>query len=264
MLDKLLEGGADLIGNEYKRDAAREAIRAQQKGIEEARKLGGEYYDRALSRSEDQYGAGAESYAQDLANWRELMGGSPVELGDFDAELDVASFLDPAVDYRQKQAADAISQSAANAGGMFSGSGATAKALQDRSQAIASDEWGKAYGRADSDMKSKYSRFRDKFDAARSGKQIQRDSAGNLVRQSGGDRSNLFGGRSQADSGRSNLDMTSIRQDAGLESDLSNMLGEYAAGQWNLGGKMAGGVAREGEEALKKAFMPVPTPGGNI
>ena len=66
---------------------------------------------------------------------------------------------------RQKQAANAISQSAANAGGMFSGSGATAKALQDRSQVIASDEWGKAYNRADSDMKSKYGRFTDKFNA---------------------------------------------------------------------------------------------------
>ena len=76
MLDKILEGGANLIGNEYKRDAARDAIRAQQKGIEEAREIGGKYYDRALDRSEDQYSEGAETYSQDLANWRNLMGTS--------------------------------------------------------------------------------------------------------------------------------------------------------------------------------------------
>lgn len=270
MLDKILEGGANMIGNEYKRDAARDAIRAQQRGIEEAREMGGKYYDRALDRSEDQYGEGAETYSQDLANWRKLMGVAPAELGDFDGTLNVASFLDPAVDYRQKQAADAISQSAANAGGMFSGSGATAKALQDRSQDIASDEWGKAYNRADSAMKSKYSRFKDKFDASRSGQKIQRDNVGNLFKQSSGDRNNLFSGRNQADSGRTNLDMTSVRQDAGLEGDLNDMLGDYTANQWNLGGKMAGGIARESEDALKNYFsgglsgLAPSTDGGNI
>ena len=257
MIGDLIEGGANLIGNEYKRDAAREAIRAQQGGIRDARAIGDVYYDESGKLVQDQFGKGASTYEEDLAAWRELAATPGQEMSTFDDTIDIASMLDPAVDYRQKQAADVISQSAANAGGMFSGSGATAKALQDRSQAIASDEWGKAYNRADDAMKGKYSRFTDKFKADKMNEATRLNNMRGLFNQSSTDRSNLFSGQQAAQAGKANLGMTTARQLAGLDADVLMNDGTYMANQLKTGGNMVGRVAEEAQNSL------FPTPATN-
>ena len=235
-IGKFFEFGGELMGNEWARDAAREAARARQAGIRDAQASGNKYYDRL----DTEYGADSENYRGDLEAWRDLAGKDGLELQDFDDSVDIASFLDPAVDYRQKQEADSISQSAANAGGMFSGSGATAKSLQDRSQAIASDEWGKAYSRADKDMTGKYSRFIDKFNADKSNEARKLAGARGMFDQSKLGRDDSL----SAFGGRTNLDMTTIRQLAGLDADVLDNDAAYYGKQFKTGGKLAGEVAQ--------------------
>ena len=262
MIGKYISGGADLVGNEFARDSRREGIRAQQKGVRDAKLIGDEYYDQLQS----DYGKDASTYDQDLAAWRELSQQPLLELGKFDDTLDIKGMLDPAVAYRQKQEADIISQSAANAGGTFTGSGATAKALQDRSQEIASDEWGKAYGRADSSMKGKYGRFTDKFAADRANEQTRFNNARGLFDNSTAGRNNLFAARG----GQADLGMTSVKQEAGLEADYKNMQAEYYKGQAGVAGGMVGSAIDDGMAAygapsgIKDPYAGVKRNQGNI
>lgn len=241
-------GISEMIGNEYAKDAQREALRLQQGGIRDAIEVGGKYYDKL----DDAYAGDSVNYQKDLQNWRELSARPGLELGTFDDSVDVASMLDPAMDFRQKQAANAIDQSAANSGGIFSGSGATAKALQDRSQAIASDEWGKAYGRADSSMKGKYSRFTDRFNAAKSNEAQQLQNSRGLFDQSKFGRDDGL----SAMGGRTNMDMSSIRELAGIDAQVKNNDAANTKAQWNIGGRMAG---QAGDDMLA-----VSTDGGNL
>lgn len=244
-------GVGELFGNEFARDKQREADRIRQQGIRDAKESGEKYFDKL----DTAYAGDARDYEGDRQRLRDLSTQKQLEMGDFDDSIDIASMLDPAMQFRQKQAADSISQSAANAGGMFTGSGATAKALQDRSQDIASDEWGKAYNRADSAMKGKYSRFTDKFEADKANEMRQRGYAKDLFDMSKGGRDDGLSAFGQ----RTDMDMTSIRDIAGIDAGIKDRDAAHAQAQWKTGSKLAGQFGDDVLASQMKGYK-----GGNL
>ena len=123
----IITGAANLVMADDKRDENRKAIRANQRGLDDAKAIGDEFYGGQI----DAYGQDAQNYGGDLAQWREAQTRDLPQMGQFNSELDIEKHLDPYQDYVQEQERKSIEQSAAAQGGMFSGGGATAKALQD-------------------------------------------------------------------------------------------------------------------------------------
>jgi len=225
----IFSSGAEIFMGDSIRDENRSAIRAQQGGLEDAQAIGDKFYGGQI----DAYGQEAQTYGGDLAQYREAQTRDLPQMGQFNSELDIASHLDPAMDYRQEQAADAIEQSAAAQGGMFSGGGATAKALQDRSQAIASDEWGKARGRAVEERSFGYNDFLNRLRSERENDALEMQGYGNLLAQSGGARQNMFG----AQGGQANLGMQTAQGQGQLEGQIHTNNAQYLQGMTdNVGG----------------------------
>ena len=98
-------------------------------------------YDQYLQQMKDTYGAGASNYADAVKRLGEAID----QQGDFSYTGEVKDFMDPAAKQRASAAMNAITNSAANAGNLFS-SGYLDK-LAAKQQALASDEWKSAYDR---------------------------------------------------------------------------------------------------------------------
>ena len=232
----IFSGIGNVVMGDSIRDDNRSAIRANQQGLDDAQAIGNEFYGGQI----DAYGQDAQNYGGDLAQYREAQTRDLPQMGQFNSDLDIASQLDPAVAYRQEQASDAIEQSAAAQGGMFSGSGATAKALQDRSQAIASDEWGKARGRAVDERSFGYNDFLNRLKSERENDALEMQGYGNLLNQSGGARQNMFG----AQGGQANLGMQTAQGQGQLEGQIHTNNANFKQGMTdNIGGILDDGTA---------------------
>ena len=229
---------AGIVGNESARDRGRSAIKAQQRGLREATELGQDYY----SGLSDQFGADSATYGQDLQAYRNNLGQMPSEMGEYDMNIDVNKYMDPAVQYRQDQERRQIEQSAANRGGMFSGSGATAKALQDRSQAIASDEFGNAYNRGYQDRTFGYNDFLNRIRQGRENEAIRRQNLQSLLSQSGGARAQ----QQMAQGMGTQLGMGQAQGIGNLEANLHNLQGQYYQGLANNVGSLTENTVKAG------------------
>lgn len=80
---------------------------------------------------------------------------------DYSNDATIEDYMNPYQDYARTQAMKDIEQSASTTGG--TGSGATLKALQDRSQGLSEGYYNTAYAQKTADDATKYSRYTDKF-----------------------------------------------------------------------------------------------------
>jgi hypothetical protein len=218
------------------RDENREGVRARQQGLEDAQAIGNEFYGGQI----DAYGQDAQNYGGDLAQWREAQTRELPQMGQFNSELDIDKHLDPYQDYVQDQSAKAIEQSAAAQGGMFSGSGATAKALQDRSQQIAGQFRDRATDLAVGERKFGYNDFLNRLKTERENDALEMQGYGNLLKQSGQARDNMFG----AQGGQANLGMQTAQGQGQLEGAIHTNDANYYKG-------MADNAGQVGDDALE-------------
>lgn len=209
----LLKLGSDLFFNEQIRDENRRGIRAQQQGMRDAQAIGDKFYGGQV----DAYGQDAVTYGDDLARYREAQTRDLPQMGQFNSDLNVEKFLDPYQDYVQDQEAKAIEQSAAARGGMFSGGGATAKALQDRSQQIAGQFRDRATNLAQQERQFGYNDFLNRLKQERENDALEMQGYANLLKQSGGARQNMFG----AQGGQANLGMQTEQGLGQLDQQVS-------------------------------------------
>lgn len=90
-----------------------------------------------------------DKYGGDEAKRREaierFLNGEPVQVEDFSYDKSVEDFFDPAAGMRAQNAMTAITNSAANAGNLYSSD--FLKKLGQQQQALASEEWEKSYNR---------------------------------------------------------------------------------------------------------------------
>jgi len=243
----LLSGITDLFTADEVRDQNRSAIRANQQGLRDAQAIGDEFYGGQI----DAYGQEAGTYGGDLAQWREAQTRDLPQMGQFNSELNIDKFMDPYQDYVQDQASNQIEQSAAARGGQFSGSGATAKALQDRSQQIAGQFRDKATDLATQERSFGYNDFLNRLKSERENDALEMQGYSNLLNQSGGARQNMFG----AQGGQTNLGMQTATGMGQLEGDIHRNNAEYTKGLSNTIGGMADDAVNLGMNAYSSGMF---------
>ena len=131
-------------------DAARSAYDKAMGTSDDNREL----YQQYLDKMNSTYGDLAGKYADYLSNIENQKVYDP---GQFSYSGDVNDFYSKAANQRIKQATDAITNSRANAGSMFSSD--YLNELAAKQQALASEEWDKAYDRYMQDRSQKLSEF---------------------------------------------------------------------------------------------------------
>lgn len=240
---KLANAATGFFGDKARIDAYRQGANQQIHGERTAQGIGNEYYDKMAG----EYGQEAGTYLSDLANWRNQMGQAPVQLGDFDkSQYDVQNYLDPSMQFQQDQAARQIEQAAASRGGLFSGSGATAKALQDRAMQLAQTDYGNAWNRANTEQQQGYNEFLNKFKSAQEGEAQRLENLSGLAKQSGLARENQF----SAMGGRADLGMGTERSIADLLAGKARAKGEYYGNTWDRVGKMSEAIGDMGAASI--------------
>lgn len=228
----ILSGVTGYFGNKSKMDKEREAINKQIQAEEAAYRQGKEYYDMLSG----EYGQEAATYLSDLAGLRDAQGKAPIQMGEFDdSKYSIDKYLDPYSEYAQNQARKQIEQSAASRGGMFAGSGATAKALQDRAMELGGQFYGEAAGLANRDKDFGYNVFRDKFQADRQSEIDRISRLSDMTTQSGTARDNMFGAKGAA----TDLGMAKERAIGDLSAGKSRAEGDFYKSTWDTVG---GGV----------------------
>lgn len=173
MLKETFGAVGDYFGGKRQAEGMKKAVDGYNRELDKTRdrmlnmseeQLGGAYND--INSMYDPYrsaGAGAMSHLQNRDQYR-------TEAGQFDnSGYNVDSYLNPAMDYEIDQAMKSINSGAG--AGNSSMSGATLKALSDRSQAIARQNYGDAFDRMRADRGDAYQQFSDDFARRRTSNQ---------------------------------------------------------------------------------------------
>jgi len=216
----LLDSVTGFFGNDAAKDRALNAIRAQKAGELQAQEIGNKYY----GGLEDAYSKDASTYLTDLAGYRGELSKAPIEMGQFDQnQYDVQKYLDPSMKFQQQQMQGALDQSASARGGMFSGTGAQAKALQDRSAQLAQTDYGNAFNRMQGERQFGYQDFMNHFQSSKANEAQRMANMSGLLNQSSTGRQNMF----DAQGGKANLGMGTARGLGDLEAKRQNTYGDY-------------------------------------
>lgn len=142
-------------------------VSSQNKGI----------YSNYLTQMQDLYGNGASSYSDAIKNLEDAIS----NYGDFSYNKDVSEFYDPYANQRQQQAMNAIEGSASSGGNRFSSN--YLDKVGAKQQALASEEWEKAYSKLMSDRSQQLQEWQSK--------QNKINNLGTLTNLYGNDRNKL-------------------------------------------------------------------------
>ena len=121
---------------------------------EEAANKNAGLYQQYMNKVNNAYGGEAAKMGDRVQALEEL---TPYDAGQFSYDKDVNDFYSKAADLRAKKATDAITNSMANAGNMFSSD--YTDALAAKQQALASEEWDKAFDRYSKDRSQALQEF---------------------------------------------------------------------------------------------------------
>lgn len=147
---------ADLFG--YRSDKnvgqANAALDNAYKAAEDAASKNEGLYSQYLNKVNQNYGAEANKYGQRV---KDLEGITPYDAGQFSYDKDVNDFYSKAANQRVNAATNAITNSQANAGNMFSSD--FTNALAAKQQALASEEWDKSFDRYQKDRAQALNEF---------------------------------------------------------------------------------------------------------
>lgn len=133
---------------------ANAALDEAMKAAEDAAAENNSLYSQYMDRVNNKYGNQADQYDTRI---QALEGLTPYDAGQFSYGKDEKDFYSKAADLRAKKATNAITNSMANAGNMFSSD--YTDALAAKQQALASEEWDKAYDRYSKDRAQALNEF---------------------------------------------------------------------------------------------------------
>lgn len=133
---------------------ANAALDEAMKAAEDAAAENNSLYSQYMNRVNDKYGNQAGQYDTRIQALEDL---KPYDAGQFSYGKDVNDFYSKAADLRAKKATNAITNSMANAGNMFSSD--YTDALAAKQQALATEEWDKAYDRYSKDRAQALNEF---------------------------------------------------------------------------------------------------------
>lgn len=191
-----------------------DSVSAQNKGL----------YDAYWSKMQDAYGANAGNYGDavkqlaDAINKRE----------DFEYGKSVDEFMDPAMEMRQQQAAKQLNAAASSGGNRFSSN--YNDKLMAQSQAMASEEWSKAYDRMMQDRARQLSEWE-------TGQQ-KINNLGTLANIYGQDRNQLYNAMGDYYSSLANQNNADLE----VYSDVAQKSAELDSNRKSGIGSMLGGI----------------------
>lgn len=194
-----------------------------------------------LQSMQNKYGDSYANQQNYLSKLEKLGAWSPSK--PFSYNTDISTFMDPSVELRKNAAMDSITNSQANAGNMFSSD--YLNALNAKSQAMASDEYDKAYGRQQTDRSNKLAEYNTNISNEKLRYQSLSDLYDNLAKTYGKDSStmdevlgdyisNLINSKQAATEGKTNLSTSEAnlraQQKPMIEgvTDLMSIIGSVA------------------------------------
>lgn len=190
-------------------------------------------YDQYLAVMEEMYGGSPAQYRQALENYAKAIDG----MKDFEYTGSTGEFLDPAADYRQRQAAKTLRNAAGVSGDLFSSN--FNDKLMAQSQGMASEEWAKAFDRMMADRTAQLQQWQTG--------QNRINNLGNLAGLYGQNQQNYANAlgdyySAQANQNNANLEAYSdvMTGKANLESQKTNGLGDFVGGAAKIAGAIHG------------------------
>ena len=149
------------FGNTGKTKAANEAIESNKQALLDANAKNEGYINDYGNLMSQLYGSAPEQYQNALNNY--------INSDKFSYNKDAKDFFSPAYEQRVKSAMGNITKSNANAGNMFSSD--YLNQLNAKSQAMASEEWDKAFDRQQRDRSNALQEY-----------QLEQNKLGNIAR----------------------------------------------------------------------------------
>lgn len=138
------------FGNEGKTEKANEAIEANKKTLQQGFNTNEGLISDYMDSMRGMYGSAPEAYKNALDAY--------MNNADFAYNKNTKEFFSPAYEQRVKEAMNNITKSQANAGNMFSSD--YLNSLNAKSQAMASEEWDKAFERMQRDRSNALEEYR--------------------------------------------------------------------------------------------------------
>lgn len=188
------------------KDKANETVQANQQDINS--------YKQALY---DTYGKGSNSYSEALQDFLD----SPVYQNDgFQFTGDVSDYFDPAANQRVDAAMTAIDNSAASGGNRFSSD--YVNRVANKQQALASEEWEKAYNRLMQDRQQQLNEWNMNSQNAWNNYNATADRAKYAVDAYGNDRDQLMQGIGDTTTATMNNRLGGLQTQAQVAAGLAN------------------------------------------
>lgn len=223
------------LGNSKQVEAALSALNGLSEQAEatsaENKSLFGDYY----AKMQDEYGANADKYADAFQKYVDAVDSASGQSYTYDG--DISDFYSPYANQRKQAAMDAITNSSANAGNMFSSD--YLNSLAAKQQALASEEWEKAFSRMQSDRQNDIS----EWNANANQRQQDLSNAANVVSLYGNDRNALSSAYADYISNlasQNNADLSAASDIAMKKADLEAGRTSGNAGLLNLAGNVFG------------------------
>lgn len=189
------------------------------------------------------YGNGAANYNQALANF---LNSDVYQNEGFSYDKDVSSFMDPAANQRVDAAMNAIENSAASGGNRFSSD--FINRVGAKQQALASEEWEKAYNRLMQDRQTALNEYNTNSQNNWNNYNATQNRLKSAVDLYGNDRNNYISGMSDAMS-------AGIQNRTGvLNSQAQAISGTAAAQQGTSGWDLLSGLAGAGGQFMSSYF----------
>lgn len=173
--------------------------------------------DQMLRNAKDIYGTGADQYKESLTDFKT----SPTYTAQkYEYQNDIDDFLSPARNMRVNQAMNAIQNSRANAGNMFSSD--TMNEMNNKAQLMASEEWDKAYNRMQNDKNTDLNAWKVNADEQREQYKSQLERSKDLLNLANSDRNNLFTASQNYYNNLVNNNTAAMSTQAGIGNSIAN------------------------------------------
>ena len=212
-------------------NAAKDALYGIQQKADETTAANKALMGQYLRQMEDTYGANSAKYNDALQNVADAIG----NYKDFEYKGNVNDFLDPAREQRVSSAMDAIEGASSAGGNRFSSNYLSKLAAQQ--QAMASEEWEKAFGRMQTDRSNALQEW-----------QTGQQGINNLATLAGiygNDRTALSDALGNYYSNLANANNANLQTYSNIGSGLANLEAQKNNGVWDaVGGaaKIAGAI----------------------
>lgn len=170
-----------------------------------------------LNSANSTYGNGAAQYDDRLANLENV---GTYQAQNYSYDKDENDFLSPARNMRTQQAMNAIQNSRANAGGMFSSD--TMNEMNNKAQLMASEEWDKAYDRMMKDRDTSLNEWKANAEEQRQAYTSSYNQAKDLLNLANSDRTNLNNASQAYYTNLINNNNANMSTQAGINNSLAN------------------------------------------